>query len=1059
MKKYFRLALLMVVVFVAVEAKAETGTLTVVVFKNQTALAGALVTVDGERIFKSDIDGALKTTLSVGTHQVEIVGRERQSNLGYYKKSVLIKEGRDTQVIATFKSNTKIPLVTVDTPVGKLTQEKTAKQLKVTGKGRLKGQVLSSQGKTPIAGARVFVKGTAVDARTDASGRFSVEVPSGVALSISVVHTAYSAQTLSGIKIKKNGVASRQINLTPASMELEEYVVLAPRVEGSLTSMIEEEKNSNAIANILGADELSKKGDSTAAAALSRVTGVTLVDGRNIYVRGLGERYSNVEMNGLPLPSPNPLKRTVPLDIFPSSIIGSMKIQKSASADVPSSFGGGYIDIRTKERFDEDFIKVSLGGEINNYTGTAQNDYIGSASDWTGYDSGYRDIPQAILDATQVQVGQRTPTFTTRDYTEEQISEFTRMYPNRIYGTHKQSLKPGFGGSLEGAKSFDIDDDHHITVYANYNYVQKSKYVPEDFFGYDFDAEGNQKSEASKFGTIENTSTTIAHGGMLNIGYNFMDVFRVKYTKLYTKNSVKTTRITNGIIGSNYSELTYTNLNWEERELNVDQVSGDFDYSIFNMNSNFSFGLESSTADFYQPNNYQYVYITEGGITFNDNTISNHLSNRLESKDELDALYLKNRHEIEVFSPEEYVEYGINISSKTRVSRQNKYYLSKQGNTLVTDQQLTMDIDGIYNNFVLPPYPYAYRPFLVSPLFKAADYFDGYIDETSPFVSWMGRPMEELEVVLGVRYVSLEQNIDQYKEDRDNPDFALRRLIQKERSSLEINDYFPSLSVKYNYTENQMFDLAASKTYIMPDMREFTEGEYFHPFDVATIVGNPELVNTLIYNFDLKYSYFFSDSENVKLGLFYKYMENPIEDVQIPSSSLPIYSFANADSATLYGFEIDGRKNLDIVHGYLEDYFVAGNFSYNFSEVSLTEEQKKTFTSDKRDLQGLSPYVVNLTLGYEAEDRSVLMNINHMAERIRKVGVIDGPDKEPDQYEVPPTLLDIVWIEKFHYGYDFEFKVKAGNILNEETVWKQGENVTRTFKNGRTLSAKISATF
>ena len=245
----------------------------------------------------------------------------------------------------------------------------------------------------------------------------------------------------------------------------------------------------------------------------------------------------------------------------------------------------------------------------------------------------------------------------------------------------------------------------------------------------------------------------------------------------------------------------------------------------------------------------------------------------------------------------------------------------------------------------------------------------------------------------------------------------------------------------------------------MPDMREFTEGEYFHPFDVATIVGNPELVNTLIYNFDLKYSYFFSERENVKLGLFYKYMDKPIEDVMLPSTSLPIYSFANTDSATLYGFEIDGRKNFDFIDPKWSNYYVSGNFSYNYSEVTLTEEQKDIFTSDNRELQGLSPYVVNLTLGYETQNRSALLNLNHMAERIRKVGVIDGPDRELDQYEAPATLLDFVWIEKFNYEYDFELKMKAGNILNEEVVWRQGEGVTRKFQNGRTFSMKISAKF
>lgn len=1058
MKKLLQLLLLMTLPLVVMASQLKEGTLSVLLFSEGKPLANNEIKIDGNKVFKTDEDGAVKIRVIAGRHQIEIFGKNAAGeNLGYFKKPVGIKEGRDTEIMATL-SKTGADSIDIDVPVA-VAASVERKEEKVTGEGRLTGQVLSSEGNTPIAGARVFVRGTAVDVRTDEKGRFSTKVPSGKTLSISVVHSAYSAQTVGGITVKKDSTTSRTVKLTPASMELEEFVVLAPKVEGSLTDIIAEEKNVNAIASILGAEELSKKGDSTAAAALRRVTGVTLVDGRNIYVRGLGERYSNIEMNSLPLPSPNPLKRTVPLDIFPSSVIGSMVVQKSASADIPSSFGGGYIDIRTKEQFDEDFIKISLAGKINNFTGDATIDHVGSATDWTGYDHSFRNIPQPILDATQVQVGERTPTFTTRDFTKEELSEYTRMYTNRIYGIYESSLKPGFGGSIEGAKSYEISDDHHITVYANYSYAQDSKYRPEEFYGYDYDADGNQIPEATKYGTIDQTAMAVAHGGMLNIGYSYADVFRMKYTKLYTNNAVKTTRLTDGIIGSNYSHLTYYNLNWEQRELNVDQISGDFDYEIFNLTSNLKFGLQTSTAEFYQPNNYQYIYITEGGLTFNDNTFSNHLANRVTSDDTLNAMYLKNRHEIEIFNPDEFIEYGINISSKERVSRQQKYYLDKTNNLPVRDRDLVQEIDAIYANYVLPPYPYDYRLFQIATLFKAEDSFDAYVDETSPWISWMSRPHEDVEMVLGVRYVDLKQDIDQYKLDVTNPDFSQRNNVILARDSLTIDDYFPSISVKYRYSEKQQFDLAASKTYIMPDLREFTEGEYFHPFDVATIVGNPELVNTIIYNFDLKYSYFFSDSENVKLGLFYKYMDNPIEDVMLPSTSLPIYSFANTEEATLYGFEIDGRKNFDFINPKWSNYYISGNFSYNASEVKLTEEQKDIFTSDNRALQGLSPFVVNLTLGYETETRSALLNLNHMDERIRKVGVIDGPDRELDQYEAPATLLDFVWTEKFKYVYDFEVRMKAGNLLDDEVVWRQGEGITRKFKNGRTLSMKISAEF
>ena len=247
--------------------------------------------------------------------------------LGYFKKPIVIKEGKDTQVVASFTMDE--PEIDIDTPIGESeSSAKKEKELKAKGLGTLNGRVITTDKGAPISGARVFVKGTSIDTRTDGNGNFSVKIPADSDVSVSVVHSAYSAQTLTEINVAKDGTVSRTIKLTPASLELEEFVVLAPKVEGSIADIMMEEKESSAIANILGSEEFSKKGDSDAASALKRVTGITLVGGKNIYVRGLGERYSNVEMNSMPLPSPDPTKRTVPLDIFPSSVIGSLKSSK-----------------------------------------------------------------------------------------------------------------------------------------------------------------------------------------------------------------------------------------------------------------------------------------------------------------------------------------------------------------------------------------------------------------------------------------------------------------------------------------------------------------------------------------------------------------------------------------------------------------------------------------------------------------------------------------------------------------------------------------------------------
>ncbi|MDQ1326293.1 MAG: hypothetical protein QG564_1418, partial [Campylobacterota bacterium] len=511
------------------------GSVSVLLFSNGKPLINNEVKFDGTKSYLTDGDGALHAEISSGKHQIEIFGKDAKGqNLGYFKKQITIKENRDTEVIATL-SRQGPDSIDIDTPV-EVTQIKDKNEEVSTGTGTLTGTVLSSEGNTPIAGARVFVRGTAVDIRTDESGRFSAMVPSGKALSISVVHSAYSAQTVSGILVQKNGAATRTVKLTPASMELEEFVVLAPRIEGSIANVMQEEKKSSAVTNILGSEEMSKKGDSDAAGALKRVTGVTLIGGKSIYVRGLGDRYSNIEMNSMPLPSPDPTKRVVPLDIFPSGVIGSMKVQKSGTADIPASFGGGYVDIRTKESANDDYVKVTLGAKGNSNTGKKVIDYQGSDSDWTGFDDGYRDLDQEILDETEVIVGESPTSFTTRYYLKEDLSRFIQNYVGeRKYNLAENSLPLGGSVELEVSKHYDIDDENKITVFGNYGYSQDHQYVEEEIAKYEYDqAAGMLYDIPSNTGMVLRSQSDYSHSGIFNVGYNFADVFDLKYTKLYT---------------------------------------------------------------------------------------------------------------------------------------------------------------------------------------------------------------------------------------------------------------------------------------------------------------------------------------------------------------------------------------------------------------------------------------------------------------------------------------------------------------------------------------------
>lgn len=387
---------------------ATTGTASIFSFLEGVALEGNEVLVDGKEKFYTDDDGSVEVVLEVGKHQIEVFAKDVNGhNIGYAKKSIEVKDSRDTQVIVTFEAGQVIPLINVDTPIGKSNIYGSDSNETAT----LNGVVLTSDKNLPISNARVFVKGTSIDAKTDENGKFSVAIPANMPVSISVVHSEYSAQTVNDLNAKQDESIEVEVKLTPASMELEEFIVLAPKVEGSIATIMAEEKNSNAITNIVGSDEISKKGDSSAAGALKRVTGVTLVDGKDVYVRGLGGRYSNVEMNSMPLPSPDPQSRTVPLDIFPSTVIGSMKVQKSATADIPASYGGGYVDIRTKDKSKDNFFKITTEIKANSNTGKEVTSYQGSSTDWLGSDDGYRALPDAVLNDSKIVVGETIPSF------------------------------------------------------------------------------------------------------------------------------------------------------------------------------------------------------------------------------------------------------------------------------------------------------------------------------------------------------------------------------------------------------------------------------------------------------------------------------------------------------------------------------------------------------------------------------------------------------------------------------------------------------------------------
>lgn len=1014
---------------------------TVVIFKkSESATINIPATYDKHAEFTTDEDGYLNSVLPVGTYQLQVLAKDNGKAQAFVKKPFSISKNKESQIIVSLKEDDTVAFEDSESAIAKdvaADENLTAKE-----NGDVLISLVSSEDDKVIKDARIFIQGMSLDVKTDAKGSASFTLPEGEH-TISIIHANFSAQTLK-INVIANEVVNKSYELSPASMELAEFVVLAPQVQGSVAALTAEKRNTSAIADIVGSEQMSKKGDSNAAAALKRVAGITLVDGKYIYVRGLGERYSSVEMNSMPLPSPDPTKRVIPLDLFPASVIGSLKVQKTASADINGNFGGGYIDIRTKEDISEDYLKLSAGITAHS---SALNDTKGN------YYNGAGDgISSLVLNNGKVVVGQPLPRFDTQNFTEQELIDMTKALGERDFNTYQDDVPLGFKGSAEWSKNYEINNDHSIGILANYSYSKSAKTTSEDYFSYSMDGSGNIDPNPENEGQNFKTTTNIKQGGILNLSYKYSDIFNAKYTKLYLVDDEEQTRITAGTLGSDSDLQRFYYLEQQERTLNLDQISGTLNYH-FLTDMKLDFGAEFALAELDQPGNIKYKYIdyTGTGDSYELKTQStqNLIFHNITSEDEVVSGYLKNNVDLDLFSEKDNLEVGLVLTDKTRESRASKFYLdSKTQNIDAND--LYSDPDSIVDKYVTDSTAaYTDLGFVANTLFQPSDYYDASYQESALYLKTLLNPVDSFEISLGLRQVDVTQSIDDYFEDRQTG------LITTKRSTLEVNKLLPSIDVKLVLTEKDQLRFAYSQSYIMPDFREFSSSGYDHPDEVATVVGNPNLVVSDVMNIDFRYEHYYSPSESISGAIFYKSIDNPIEDVTLPTTSLPIYSYVNTDHADLLGFELDGYSKLDFIDSVFENYYVSGNFSYTYSKVTLTPEQEAQYTSDTRGLQGLSPFVVNLSLGYDnGEGRLADLSYNKMSKRIRKVGLQNGTQEYPDQEETPPHIVDFTWQERIFDDMDVRFK--ARNLLDDEIVWEEGNNVTKRYTVGRSFEISMS---
>ena len=861
---------------------------------------------------------------------------------------------------------------------------------------------------------------------------------------------------------------------------IEEVVTTGSRLQGSAAAVVEERKNQAFVADILGAEQLSRSGDSDAASALRRVTGLTLVDGKFIYVRGLGERYSSARINGASIPSPDLTRNVIPLDIIPSTIIESMAVQKVFSPSMPAAFGGGNIDIRTRSLPDDFVFSLEAGVGMNS-----------NADEGYTYNRDGSGIPAGIKDA----IGRYQGDFSLRNIVNTDgltgsgnsagnqaraiNASLAKQLPRDMV-LKKESLDPNmdfkatlgnsfdesfFGGTIGVLAAASYDNDWDVSERKN---AVISNNATADCSTSLATVEDISKSCYNTFEETTVTTETERLNGFFTAGYE-LDTHSVSYTKIYLEDSEDESEfgIKQSPNGSNLKTIVGTGIanrehefKYEERVLNVDQFRGQHTFMDY-WGIGFDWQYTESKAETDIPTEVSYrfddIYDTEGNfsetrVTGDDNRA---IFQFVDMEDNVKS-YGGNLSLPLAFSGIELeLKAGYDFVDKARYYSTSRFSLDNASGSrlsVLDDLDDVLGVTGYLTDDVIDD-----NDFRISfrepgapnaDDYLAAQKIDAYYGEFDAIFDNTWR------VSGGVRYedfkqVSLATSSLIFSEQDLNNYFNPERVLE---STIAEDDLYTALSLTYMASDNYQLRFGYGETVVRPDLRETVPVAYYDPITDIRTFGRAGLESSDLRNYDARFEYYADNGDNYTIAAFYKDIENPIESVLQVGDEDYTLSYVNGESAEVYGVELEWLHDL----GYLANgFFTSGNLTLSDSEASIDPALAGNLTNRTKRMTGHSEYVANFQLNYDSAngEHATSLVYNVFGERILAAG-IGGRE---DAYEQPFHSLDLVY--SYYPSFNSKIGLKVKNLLGEDQEVTQSDILVRSKEVGTVVSLSYSYEF
>ncbi len=833
--------------------------------------------------------------------------------------------------------------------------------------------------------------------------------------------------------------------------EVEELIVLGVNIPQPM-------RETSEVASFLTVEDLKRQGDDNAAEALTRLSGLSLVSGRFVYVRGLGERYSSALLNGSPLPSPEPLQRVVPLDLFPSSILAGTSVQKTYSVNYPGEFGGGVIDLRTTKVPNEPFFSVSASIGGNTETTFKEGiTYFGSDTDRFGYDDGTREIPKPLQEA--IESGKR---LTSANFTDNELvyigSSLVNAPLNLIQ--RKNEMPVNFSVDISGGRSFEVGGGTlGILGVAGFDNSWRSR-------------SGTQQDGFVQGGVIEpvtnyafrSTQNDVVVNAMFGVGYDMGDhIF--SWTNLYIHSTTKEARIREGVDDLAGAEVRDDYTEWFERSLTSTQLTGEHTFGDLEIDWRGAFAKTARNSPYEKGIRYRLV----AGEYLHNASQEQNYTRFGEVEDQVASFGADGSYTLALSDQRDVIfSGGVAWSDNDRSAMQREFRF------LALNAALPIEVQRQRVDYLLADYNIGPGALMIRETSGAdgAAAYDAALEIKAVYLQADAEIIPLVRATVGLRYEDAIQSVTPKALFAGDP-------VPFAPAPLENQYVLPAATLTWNFYEEMQLRVGLSKTIARPQFRELAPLTYLDPDTDRLFIGNPNLVDSELINFDVRYEWYFARDQYLTLGFFYKDIEKPVEAIVNDIGGTVQTTYLNAPKATLYGAEVDVKTYFEFFSETpwfsSKRWLAAANYTYSKSELAVesgdvvypltvdgSSRPAEDFVNDGDPMQGQSEHLVNVQFGFEddAARSQATFLVTYASERI----TTRGRAGFPDLVQEPGVMLDFTYRRDFTvWDQDVTFGIEARNLLGEDYEEFQelggGRVDNNTYDLGRSFSVSLSTRF